>query len=816
MEAVLSGSYVLGPFLAAFIGGRRSTIAVGALAIALAAASGLWNDNFGSVDYNLRLALVGLGSGFAYVAAAARSESRAGLQRLQLLDDVAAVADGSLPLSETLDRVTDAIVPELADFCMIDVNSEGRPTRAAVRAGGPKSAEVEAWLIGREPTVPDYLFREEEMPLAQPWFVPKHSREFLRRISQGQQDFEFLRGLGTRSSISVGVGARGERLGALTLVTAWSGRRYRAADARFARVLAGRVGLVLDNAGLFSDLQSVERRMDTVMSILGEAVVIQDRRGRFVYANEAAAQMFGDAAGQLSAASLEEVRARYDLYQEDGAPLELSEFVALRVLRGEPSEDQTFRAIERESGREIWLRGRSRAIEAADGQPLYAVTTFDDVTDIKQAELAQATLARTGELLASSIDYRETLQAVARITIPQLADWCSIYAPGEEGAVELLAIEHSDPEQVRRARDIAEEFPLTFGDELGPDEVLRSGEPILIDDADSIKQRFAHDEQHLALMRAIGVGSVMILPMRLSGEVSGALVLANDQDRRPFGSFDHSLATRIAERAAIAIENSRLATKRKLIAETLQTGLAPPNIPEIPGWSAAAVCRPAGSENRVGGDFYDLFPYDGGWMLVIGDVTGRGAEAAAVTALARYTVRTAGMLTGDPLVPLRLLNDGLRGREGNALCTAAIVTLPGDGADEVRIAIAGHPLPLIVRDGAVEEAGRMGPVLGAFDDQEWEMETRALAPGEQLVVYTDGVTETCGQGGRFGEERLRSRLTGATSPAAAIRRVEQALETFAAGELTDDAAIVVVMREPTPAPAQARPVVGSALEEELQ
>jgi PAS domain S-box-containing protein len=801
-ETVLTGSYVVAPFIAAFSGSRRSTVAVGALAIALAAASGAWNGGYGGLDYDLRLGLLVLASGLAYLAAAARSKSKTAMRRFQILDEVAGVADGSLPLGETLERVTDVIVPELADFCMIDVNSEGEPTRAAVRAGGPNPARVEAWLWDRKPTIPDYLLRDDEMPIAEPWFVPKHNQEFLRRFSQGPEDLEFLRSLRTRSSIAVGFGARGKRMGVLTLVTAWSRRRYRGDDVRFARVLAGRVGLVLDNAGLFSDLQSVERRMDTAMSILGEAVVIQDRRGRLLYANDAAEKMFGSTPEQLATATLDEMRTRYEIYDEQGSRLDPSEFVALRVLRGEAGNDQTVNVIERESGRELWLRARSRAIEGTDGQPLYAVTTFDDVTAGKQAEFAQAMLARTGELLASSIDYRETLQRVAHLTIPQLADWCFVCAQEEEGEFELLAVAHSDPEKLGLARQIVAEYPLEMGDPSEVAEALRSAEPRLVEDAESAIRALARDERHLERLREFGIGSAMMFPMQVGDEVVGALVFANGIDRHPFEEFDRSLASQIAERAAIAIENSRLATERSAIAETLQRGLAPPQIPDVPGWSAAAVYHPAGSENRVGGDFYDVFPYEGGWMVVIGDVTGRGAEAAAVTALARYTIRTAGRLTGNPISALELLNESLLAREDNALCTAAIVTLPGNGADQVQIAVAGHPLPLIIREGFVEEAGRLGPALGAFAGSRWEIDRSSLAPGDQLVVYTDGVIEASRQGDRFGEERLRRRIVGSTSPSGTIQQVEHALEGFTAGHLTDDAAMVAVMREPEALPTE--------------
>jgi serine phosphatase RsbU (regulator of sigma subunit)/ketosteroid isomerase-like protein len=233
---------------------------------------------------------------------------------------------------------------------------------------------------------------------------------------------------------------------------------------------------------------------------------------------------------------------------------------------------------------------------------------------------------------------------------------------------------------------------------------------------------------------------------------------------------------------------------RAEIAETLQRGLLPPPLPHIPGWSAAAMYRPAGVENEVGGDFYDAFPVEGGWMIVIGDVTGRGARAASITAQARYTLRTAAILTGDPLLALATLNRALLARRDSALCSVAALSLSEDPEQPVRIAVAGHPPPLLVDGEAVAEAGAQGPLLGAFADAEWSLERVPVGPGQQLVVITDGITEAPGAEGRFGETRLRAELAGATSPVLAVQRLEGALHAFTAGKLDDDAAILAISR----------------------
>ena len=199
--------------------------------------------------------------------------------------------------------------------------------------------------------------------------------------------------------------------------------------------------------------------------------------------------------------------------------------------------------------------------------------------------------------------------------------------------------------------------------------------------------------------------------------------------------------------------------------------------------------QPAGAQNEVGGDFYDVFPVSRGWMVVIGDVTGRGARAASVTAQARYTLRTAAALTGDPLVALSTLNRALLSRGDAALCSIAAFVLSGDSSLPVRLALAGHPPPLLIGRGAVAEVGVPGPVLGAFADADWGIEHVVVDPDQQLVVVTDGITEAAGPDGRFGEERLHAELARASHP---VQHLEGALRSYAGPELNDDVAVMAI------------------------
>jgi len=186
---------------------------------------------------------------------------------------------------------------------------------------------------------------------------------------------------------------------------------------------------------------------------------------------------------------------------------------------------------------------------------------------------------------------------------------------------------------------------------------------------------------------------------------------------------------------------------------------------------------------------------------VIGDVTGRGARAASITAVARYTLRTAALLTNDPLAALAALNRALLARGDPALCSIAAIALSEDPSEPVRVAVAGHPPPLLVSGESVTEAAGTDPVLGAFADAEWTIEQSAIELGQQLVIVTDGITDSQGPEGRFGEDRLRAELRGTANPATALQRLEASLNVFTGGALDDDVAVLAIARASAEAPA---------------
>jgi PAS domain S-box-containing protein len=256
-----------------------------------------------------------------------------------------------------------------------------------------------------------------------------------------------------------------------------------------------------------------------------------------------------------------------------------------------------------------------------------------------RAEAAHARtefLAEAGRRMAISMDYEATLQEVAEIAVPVIADYCVVTVARTGGRLERLAVAHFDSEITRIARETMMEHPSRRSDPTGPGAVIRTGEPELVEEIDAaFLERTALSPQQRAAMLASGLSATLIVPLKTPDGTIGAISFAMAESGRAFTEEDVSLALGLAGRAALHIRNAQLYTERSHIAQTLQAGLLPRSLPEIPGVEVAARHRAAGTANEVGGDFYDVFPSEEGvWTALIGDVTGKGPEAAAVTSLA--------------------------------------------------------------------------------------------------------------------------------------------------------------------------------------
>ncbi|HEY2635993.1 MAG TPA: SpoIIE family protein phosphatase, partial [Solirubrobacteraceae bacterium] len=383
------------------------------------------------------------------------------------------------------------------------------------------------------------------------------------------------------------------------------------------------------------------------------------------------------------------------------------------------------------------------------------------------------------------------------------------------------AAAHVDPAREAAAWELRRRYPVSAEGAEGLPVVLRDGtswlQPAVTRED---LEASAHDPEHLRLLEEVGFGSVLVVPMLAGPRIVGAITLVSDRPDR-FDRGDVALAEELGRRAGGAVHNARLNRERAEIAHTLQTSLLPDELPRMSRWQTASLYRPTGEANEVGGDFYDGFAVKDGWVVVVGDVAGKGARAAAVTGLARHTLRTGIRLSGRVAPAFEELNAALRAGPELALCTVAGVRL-GDGY--ARVFSAGHPLPILIRDGQARPVGQTGPLLGAYGDADWPATDLDLRPADVLVLYTDGVIDAVRDDGeRFGEQRLLEAVVAASPTAeATVTAIGRALDRFSLVGQRDDVAVVAVawqgvleVREELPhgedSPAVARRAVARSL-----
>jgi PAS domain S-box-containing protein len=500
---------------------------------------------------------------------------------------------------------------------------------------------------------------------------------------------------------------------------------------------------------------------------------------------------------------------------------------ALGELRVALREEREFRVVlknYRKDGTPFWNELYVSPVHDEEGRLTNFVGVQNDITQRRRTEeerdlllvkeqLARAEavearrrlalLAAAGPALSASLDYEDTLEGITRLLVPDLADWCLLDIVQDDGSVNQLAAAHSEGEKedllnrLREHRQFGEEDPGSTA------EVLRTGRSVLLPDLPdaTFYERALGRGEYLDIVLRLEPRSLMCVPLSARGRTIGAVTLVSSKPDRRYDEEDLLLAEDLAYRCALAADNSRLYRDRSEIARVLQRSLLPPLLPEIPGVEVGAEYLSVGESSEVGGDFYDLInTVEDGWICAIGDVRGKGVEAASVTALARYTIRAITMKDDRPSEVLAALNEAmLRQLPEDRFCTAACIRLePEDGSPGVGLDVsrAGHPPPLLVStDGTVEEVGCTGRVLGVFSDAELRNSSLRLMPGEALVLYTDGITEARSPDGSFfGEDRLR-RLLGSCAgcdAATFAERIKDDVLDFQKGDLHDDLAVLVL------------------------
>ncbi|WP_240506093.1 PP2C family protein-serine/threonine phosphatase [Thermoactinospora rubra] len=467
---------------------------------------------------------------------------------------------------------------------------------------------------------------------------------------------------------------------------------------------------------------------------------------------DSAEQVVGELAGQMADVSFEAVWKHLG----DAVQVELRHHV-------DRDEQPKAPSVEVEEWG-ITYAGGSRVLWARLAVPGSGETVLDEWSEeTSRGPNRLGFLADASDLLAGTLDPDMVPAIIAQIVVPRLATWCAVYTTEAASAPDRLAyLWHSDESRIDRLRE-----------ELAGLTVPRT-----------VAMQH-HADSH-----------VFAVPLTARGRALGVMCLGRP-DRFPNEAVQ--FAEDIARRAALALDNARLYAQQAAANRALQRSLLPPSEPEVPGLDYGVVYEPAGEANEVGGDFYDLFKAgDGSWRFAIGDVCGTGPEAAAVTGLARHTLRLLAREGYGVAAVLGRLNQAIleEGERARFLTLLHGEITPTGSGLELRMVSAGHPEALRLRpSGVVEAVTTPQSLLGVFPEVVFEADTVHLERDDVLLAVTDGVTERR-SGNRLldddgGLSKMLAECAGLSAKAVA-ERIRRGAAEFAPEPSADDLAILVL------------------------
>ena len=569
--------------------------------------------------------------------------------------------------------------------------------------------------------------------------------------------------------------------------------------------LAPQVALTARNHQLAARNRRNRQTLEAVISSSPMGVVVTDLRGRLWLANRAASELIGielePLIGQPMRRLLEE-RVKWRFINPGDF------FERVRAVFGDAAREATLEA-ETVDGTAIGIS--SSPVHDSAGGVLGRVLILHDNTAARVA-LAEARslaaeraallerearrareevgLSHAAHMMASAVtpyDIGERLLEHAHLLVPR-CEKSAMLSLDQQGRIVPVVTRGFSDDSVRRM-------------------VFRSGEGVVGRAMVTQRPFICNDtEVDTRISRRLtgpeGIRSFMHVPIVVGERVYG-LLSVNSAAPRAFGERELRVVGELARHAAAALQHALLFEQERHIAQTLQQALIAEQLPEVEGLELAALYEPAAG-SQVGGDFYSawLLP-DGRLALLIGDVSGKGVEAAGVTAMVRYMAEALSQHCADPAELVDQLNDLLVHRmPDGSLVTLALVVV-NTTRDELAWCVAGHPPPVILSlDGAYRRLDDPDPPCGVFPGQEFRKGVQRFGPGDVMVLYTDGLIEARRLGREFGEEALREVLVAGVrdAPGDLARGAYAAARAWCGGLLGDDVAIAVLRRAPVAAP----------------
>jgi PAS domain S-box-containing protein len=537
-----------------------------------------------------------------------------------------------------------------------------------------------------------------------------------------------------------------------------------------------------------------------ILEVVDTAIIAVDLQGTIIYANPHASTLYGwthdDLIG-IPALALTPLAVDRAVEEE----------IATAIAAG-GSWEGTFE-VRRLDGGTVTVHVVDSPLYDVAGELIGVVSAGTDASReraserraTEQARAAQISqfLADSGAALASSLDYREALKRLGRSCVPFLADLCLIDVAEGQQVQRMVAAHHHESQQAL-VDELEQRYPPDPTGDHPAIRALRSGATALSAEmSDDFLRATTRDEAHYAIVKQLNFQSYVCVPLMARDRILGALTLVSCQGARRFDETDLAVAQEVAWRAALLIDNVRLLSESSHVARVLQASLMPPSLPAVPGLDVAARYVAFGSGMEVGGDFYDLFSAGRGvWVFALGDVCGRGPEAAVVTGSIRHTLRSAALEIRQPGRLLAVANEVLLRNEADPQLFSTLlcgILRPQAGSLRLTLANAGHPPPVLVRaDGTVEFPPNRDTIVGAFANLEWASRPLSLQPGDLFVAYTDGITEARRDGELFGPQRLAEVVAAARQrPIEEVAdRIIAAVQDFAGHEPNDDLALMAM------------------------
>jgi PAS domain S-box-containing protein len=488
----------------------------------------------------------------------AREEAEAAQQRLAFIAEASTALSSSLDYETTLKSLASLAVPTLCDMCGVYIADERGELHILTITGSiPEKVDLAYQLYDHFKPDPDspggtyHVFRT-----GKPEITSEINDAMLQSIAQNEQHLALMRQIGLNSLMNVPLISRDQVLGVVTFLSSESGRQYGTLDLALATEVARRAALAVDNARLYSEAREQRERLRVILASIGDAVIATDTEGKISFMNTVAQTLTGwtqdDAQGQplesvfriVNETTRETVESPFTKVMREGTVVGLANHTLLLKRDGLPVPID-------DSGAPI--RDDQAGITGV-------VLVFRNITERKRLEERLRFLVDAGAVLASSLDYKTTLESVVKLAIPRFADWCIIRMPDAEGIFRAVAVAHVDADNVPLMRDMEERYPPQAGPPFGYVAALSTDKGVLRPEVTpAMLDAIAQSPEHRQLLGQFSWLSHMSVPVRVGDEIVATITFATSGDSgRTYDQRDLELAEELARRTGIAIQNARL------------------------------------------------------------------------------------------------------------------------------------------------------------------------------------------------------------------------------------------------------------------